>query len=338
MVFQSTSMDISFEILDVLFFSVLLIWVLVDIVRKRRSGREVYVRNGESVRERKGFALFTVLSNVVISVSYLGFGLYEYGNKGIVIWGVVCSCMTWVLATLVSVYCKSRTFNEGKTWPFVLIFWWVFSGILHLISSSLFVISHLKSIELPDFLPRANLVDMASLPLSIFLCFNALSYVKNHSDLEHPLLEKEDKNPSHDEDGAFSNAGIWSKVTFQWLNPLFKMGRTQKIELPHIPSVSESEKAENAFMLLEESLRKQKFEDLFLAKAIIRAIWKSLAINAIFAGSFSILDCISFVSNFCSAQVLKLLVQYFYRTKYCSILYWSFSYHKFCKLFVGKAG
>ncbi|PON64774.1 ATP-binding cassette containing protein [Parasponia andersonii] len=277
-------MDNWFEIVDVVFFLVLLVWVLVDIVRER-GGTRGYVRNrGSVVRECRGFALFTVISNAIISVSYLGFGLYGYWNKGVVIWRVVFSSMTWVLATLVAVHCKCRNFNGGKTWPWVLILWWVVSTVLDLLCVSIYILSHLKSIELPYVLPRANLVDLSSLPLSISLCFNAFSCVKSHSDLEHPLLEKEDENPSQDGDSAFSNAGIWSKVTFQWLNPLFRAGRTQKLELPHIPSVSESEKAENASMLLEESLRKQKFEDPSLAKAILRAIWKSLAINAVFAG------------------------------------------------------
>ncbi|KAM5568104.1 hypothetical protein ABKV19_015925 [Rosa sericea] len=36
--------------------------------------------------------------------------------------------------------------------------------------------------------------------------------------------------------------------------------------------------------MLEESFRKQKMEDSSLPKAIIRAVWKSLAVNAVFAG------------------------------------------------------
>uniref|UniRef100_A0A803PH73 ABC-type xenobiotic transporter n=1 Tax=Cannabis sativa TaxID=3483 RepID=A0A803PH73_CANSA len=282
-------MDISFEIIDAVFFLALLIWVLVDIVREWRNGSQSYVMGNRGVvREGGGFfGLVTVLLNAVISVSYLGFGVYEYCNKGIVIWRVVFSCVTWILATLVSFYCKSRTCNEGQPWPLVLIFWWFCSTILGFLSLTIYIITHLKSIELlpPHVIPSPNLVDMASLPLSILLCFNTVSFVKNHSYLKHPLLEKEEEIPCLDGDyAAYSNAGIWSKATFQWLNPLFKTGRTHKIELSHIPCISESEKAEHASLLLEESLRKQKFEDPSLAKAILRAIWNSLAINAVFAG------------------------------------------------------
>jgi len=51
---------------------------------------------------------------------------------------------------------------------------------------------------------------------------------------------------------AFSNSGIWSKVTFSWLNPLFRIGRNQLLELADVPLVPESETAEKAAELLEE--------------------------------------------------------------------------------------
>ncbi|CAN6727014.1 unnamed protein product [Malus baccata var. baccata] len=102
--------------------------------------------------------------------------------------------------------------------------------------------------------------------------------------LKHPLLEKEDEIPSQESD-TYTNAGIWSKVTFQWLNPLFKRGRIQKLELPHIPSVPPSEKAEYASCLLDELLTKQKMEDSSLPNSIMRAVRISLSVNGVFAGA-----------------------------------------------------
>ncbi|KAJ7945509.1 ABC transporter C family member 3 [Quillaja saponaria] len=101
------------------------------------------------------------------------------------------------------------------------------------------------------------------------------------NDLEESLLQK---NQLHSSEVCeeFINAGTWSHLTFQWLNPIFRRGRSQKIELSHIPSVPESEKAEKASLILEESLRK---ENINLPKAIIHAVGKSLSINAAFAVS-----------------------------------------------------
>ncbi|EXB82409.1 ABC transporter C family member 3 [Morus notabilis] len=280
-------MDISVEILDVVFFMALLTWVLVDIARDKRNNN-IRSQTYYNVRNHRCFSLFTVISNAVISVSYLGFAFIEYWNRGVLIWRALFSSTTWVLATLVSFHTKNKTCCS----PLVLILWWVFSTILGLFSLSIFIIAHFKpSHVIPDILPRANVIDLASFPLSLLLCLNALSHVKNHnddhnniSDFNDPLLEKEEEEEENDGNGDFSKAGIWSQATFQWLNPLFKIGRSQKLELPHIPCVPPSERSKNASTLLEDSLRKQKFEERSLAKAILRAVWKSLAINAVFAG------------------------------------------------------
>lgn len=138
----------------------------------------------------------------------------------------------------------------------------------------------------PNFLPKADIVDFASFPLLILLCFSGLLLSskgdeENTDDIEHPLLQKEKENvPKH----VFSSAGIWSKITFRWLNPVFEIGRSQKLELPHIPSVPSSETASVASSLIEESLRKQKTETPSLPGAVLLALWRPLAINGIFAG------------------------------------------------------
>ncbi|MED6118936.1 hypothetical protein PIB30_007441 [Stylosanthes scabra] len=86
-----------------------------------------------------------------------------------------------------------------------------------------------------------------------------------------------------DEDENFTNADIWSQLTYRWLNPIFRKGRVQKLELGHIPDVPHSKTAENASSILEESLRKQKLEEGSLTKAIASSVWKSLALNAVFS-------------------------------------------------------
>ncbi|KAL4638735.1 hypothetical protein ACB092_03G167700 [Castanea dentata] len=229
--------------------------------------------------------MITVLSNVIISIVYLDFGLYEYWNHRIITIKSVFLFMTWILATLVAVLSKNRTLSGNKRWPLILILWWVFSFIVDSVSLTIYTITHLKSIDFPSPFPEPNIVDFASFPFAILLCFNAFptSCTRKHSDIVEPLLQKENESSLGD-DGAFTNAGIWSQLTFQWLNPIFKRGRVQKLELPHIPPIPQSETAENASLLLEESLRKQKFEALSLPKALACAVWKPLFMNAALAG------------------------------------------------------
>ena len=276
---ESVIIDISLEILILTFAIAFLTWVLQNVWRQRREGD---INEHGPVRGCRVFTMITVLSNVIISIVYLDFGLYEYWNHRIITIKSVFLFMTWVLATLVAVLSKNRTLSGNKRWPLILVLWWVFSLIVDSVSLTIYTITHLKSIDFPSPFPEPNIVDFASFPFAILICFNAFptSCTRKHSDIVEPLLQKENESSLGD-DGAFTTAGIWSQLTFQWLNPIFKRGRVQKLELPHIPPIPQAETAENASLLLEESLRNASS----LPKAIASAIWKPLFMNAALAGT-----------------------------------------------------
>ncbi|XP_010556364.1 PREDICTED: ABC transporter C family member 5-like [Tarenaya hassleriana] len=103
-------------------------------------------------------------------------------------------------------------------------------------------------------------------------------------ELQRRLVEREEETHSSvGNDVTFAQASLWSWLAFQWLNPLFRQGRVRKLEFRHVPPVSRSESADNAPSSLEESLSKQRFEDLTLPFAIARTISHSRTLNAVFA-------------------------------------------------------
>ncbi|KAM7484114.1 hypothetical protein LguiA_000123 [Lonicera macranthoides] len=275
-------MDIAMISVNVAFFLLLKAWVLVDMWKQRKQGGDLQLQN--RARET-AFNKITLLANVIISISYLAFCCYTFRRLKIVSVESVTSLITWTLASVVTAYSLNR--NIDKRWPSVLVLWWVFSAFFGSLAVSLHIITLFKSTRFPYFLPKANLVHFTSLPLSILLCFNAVptnTSIKTHNDNQQPLLQECVEDISTHSGDAFSKAGIWSHVTFRWLNPLFKKGRTQKLELPDIPSIPQSETAAKAFSLLEESFLKQKTSASSLPNALVHAIWRPLAINAIFAG------------------------------------------------------
>lgn len=113
-------------------------------------------------------------------------------------------------------------------------------------------------------------------------------------ELEQPLLANE-----ADYDG-FSGAGIWSRLTFGWLSPLFEKGRAERLELSHVPRVPRSESAKASFGLLQESLRKRKAESSSFQRAVVHSVRRCLALNAIFAGTQKI--CIPLNRHFSSTS------------------------------------
>ncbi|KAI4384182.1 hypothetical protein MLD38_002369 [Melastoma candidum] len=75
---------------------------------------------------------------------------------------------------------------------------------------------------------------------------------------EQPLLGKEDKEAVECNMCGYDDAGFWSRLVFQWLNPLFRRGKKERLELAHVPDIPRSESAELASSSLEESIRKHK--------------------------------------------------------------------------------
>ncbi|KAM3358614.1 putative ABC transporter C family member 15 [Capsicum galapagoense] len=276
-------MDITLTLINMAFFLFLLICFLVDFF-KNNGGEEGFAET----RERRKSTLFTkitILVNFSIALSYLGFCLHEFWKLRTFVFEESISCvMTWSLASLVAAYSS----NREKRWPLLLIIWWVFSSIFDIIRVSLHLFNHGTNIftKAPHFLPKPNIIDFVSLPLSILLCFNALPAFspKKHSETEQPFLNKEVNKHVLKHDDAFSNAGIWSQITFRWLNPLFKTGHEEKLRVEHIPSIPHSETSNEASSLLEDALWKKKASTLSLPDGILHMIWRSLAYNAGFAG------------------------------------------------------
>lgn len=279
--------------MNVGFFLILLIWLLKDIWRRRRRGSEEsdLTEGGKIYKESTVFDKITVLVSFIISVSYLGYCFYEFWRVGTISIDSVLKFLTWGLETFVVVYSLNRrTLQEQRRrrkWPLVVVFWWVFSAIFDSFLFYIFLITEFQSKRVPKFVPKPNIVDLVSFPFSILLCFNVgfwdNSSAKERNDHEEPLLKEEEEEEV--ENDPFSIAGIWSKLTFMWLNPVFKKGRLEKLELHHLPSIPQSETADEAFSLLEESLRKQKMNRISLSDALLRTIWRPLAVNAAFAGN-----------------------------------------------------
>ncbi|XWS67375.1 hypothetical protein CRYUN_Cryun04dG0002000 [Craigia yunnanensis] len=105
-------------------------------------------------------------------------------------------------------------------------------------------------------------------------------------DFHRPLLNQDVDGLTFGD--AFTTAGIWDKLTFRWLNPLFSKGHKQKLKVSHVPPLPQSEMADRAYTLLEESLEKDQSKTPSVPKAVLSSVRTSLLLNAIFAGFFTI--------------------------------------------------
>ena len=267
-------------------FAVLLVWVLAEFVKQRRSHRQAAAAGGHGAlvsAQRRGGAPAHIVAfcNASTTLSHIGFLVLGVWNQQAVSLGLVFESASWFLATLLLLYCRHEGAAAGvvvvSDLPAVLLSWWFFSFL----SESLLV-----SLHLLHLFDSATVVDFASLPFCTVICLVVvamrLSRASHKEELDQPLLLGEDADDSSRD--RFSSSGWWSHLTFRWLNPIFAKGHKERLELEHIPSVPPSEKAEQSYALLQETLHKQKPEPMALRKAIICAVWTPLVGNAVFAG------------------------------------------------------
>lgn len=294
-VLGAVNLYIALELVNVVFGFVLVTWVLIYIRKQGRYGGggagDAEIIHSDRVLSKLRFSSMAILlCSVIISIVYVSFCVYRFWVHRIVDGDTVSWAVTWILASFISYYARNTIVEGGRSnWPLVLILWWVYFTIFCSLSVSSYLVFHLrKSKELPPLPLQANTVEIVSLPFSLMISLSVVvisctTKPTSSRHLNQPFLQKEVGSLCRDLDG-FDNAGFWSRLTFQWLNPLFCTGRKQKLELGHIPSVSQSERAEHASSLFEESLKKQKFGPCSLPKAISFAIWRSLVKNGVLAG------------------------------------------------------
>lgn len=263
-------------------FAILLVWILAEFAKRRKRRQEAAGHGHGAVvsAQRRGAALLqahiVAFCNASMTLLHIGFSVLGVWKQQVVSPGLVFESASWLLATLFLLYCKHEGAGVVSNWPVVLVSWWFFSFLSELLITSLHLFHLFNS---------ATVINFTSLPFCTIICLAvaAMRLSKaNWKELNQPLLEGEDTDDSSR--SRFSNSGWWSRLTFRWLNPVLEQGHKVRLELEHIPSVPQSETAEQSYAFLQETLHTQKPEPMQLRKTIICAVWTPLVRNAVFAG------------------------------------------------------
>ncbi|KAL9226300.1 hypothetical protein vseg_002130 [Gypsophila vaccaria] len=289
-VLERFPMYIGVEVANVVFCISFLTWVLVETLNHRsRSLRHIETSKSYGRNSIFFTKIITPLCSAIMCILYFCYPLYEsfWCNKTMS-FSSISSALTWVFATALVVYSRGRILSdEVDSWPIVLVFWWVYSLVYHMVLVAFYIVNTWTSMSLYNSdLPKAGFVDFLGCPVLMVLCFDVVLSVccrkkRCENELEESLLPPQVKGVSVEL--SFSNSGVWGKVTFSWLNPLFRVGRNQLLELSDIPPVPQSETAESASSLLEDSVRKKKTDGFSLPKAMFLIIWRSLLATAFLA-------------------------------------------------------
>lgn len=149
--------------------------------------------------------------------------------------------------------------------------WWAVSFILGTYIAILNVIDN-KQMTVSMVLSLASWV-----VYTLLLCASFTGKQKDFRSEEEPLLARSEENVT-----PFATAGVFSRVSFWWLNPLLSAGYRSPLEQEDIPRLCEADSAEENLVKFAQALRQQESQ-FSVFWALAACYWRPMAYNGVFA-------------------------------------------------------
>ncbi|KAL9386384.1 hypothetical protein Peur_019508 [Populus x canadensis] len=230
----------------------------------------------------------TVFNFISCLLSYF----YLYGN--VLSDGEIMTLLDSGLRTLswgaLVVYLRTQFFNSGENmFPLFLRVWWGFYLAISCYCFLVDVFIHHKhgSLEIEWYLVS----DAVSVLTGLFLCYVGFLRSDIQDVLEEPLLNDDSssinnlENRGGDTVTPFGNAGLFSILTFSWMNSLIAAGNRKILDLEDVPQLHGVDSVVGAFPVFKNELesdcgRATRFK---LAKALFLLVWKEILKTALLA-------------------------------------------------------
>ncbi|XP_007029920.2 PREDICTED: ABC transporter C family member 3 isoform X1 [Theobroma cacao] len=303
----------------VLLLSLLVLWV---VNRVNEAGGE---GSKERLRQRKVFwykqtlaCCFIVLAfNIVLCfLSY--FYWYRNGwseDKLVTLSDYAVKTLAWG-ATCIYLQCQFSKSGEQKKFPFLLRIWWVFYFSISCYCLVIDVVLDKKHVSFPSLYLVS---DVFSVVTGLFLCVVGL-FGRNEGEdtlLEEPLLNggssvgkgvELSKKKGGDAVTPYSNAGIFSILTFSWMGPLIAAGNEKTLDLEDVPQLDSSDSVVGALPNFRNRLESADSEGsgvttLKLVKALFFSAWKDIFWTALLAFMYT-------VASYVGPYIIGTFVQY----------------------------
>ncbi|KAK7279862.1 hypothetical protein RJT34_24921 [Clitoria ternatea] len=200
---------------------------------------------------------------------------------------------TWLLVGFMSF----RMRQLPKSWLVL------FSVVIFLVSSVLCVESLIYAINSRELSLKVAL-DILSFPGAILLLLSIYKESKyrekdseNNGSLYTPLKEESNVVDSTTYVTLFSKAGVFSRMSFCWLNPLMKRGREKTLQDEDIPKLGEEEQAESCYMQFIDQLNSQKQKEPSSQPSVFKTIIMCHKKEILISGLFALLKVITLSSG-----------------------------------------
>ncbi|KNA04991.1 hypothetical protein SOVF_194480 [Spinacia oleracea] len=244
-------------------------------------------------RQFSALQIISAVFNGCLGVIYIGFGIWvleENLRNGHFIspihWWVLFFIhgVTWLLVGL-TVSLKGEFFPKA---PFRILSILAFlcAGIFCSIALCSVIVNHER------LTAKVGLDILSFLGASLLLLCTYRGYeTDNGSTLYTPLNSEEDDRVSEDDSAAqvtpFAKAGLFSKMTFCWLNPLMKLGREKTLKEEDMPKLRDIDRAGYCYSQFLDQLSKNKKDESLSESSIlwtiVRCHWREILMSGFFA-------------------------------------------------------
>ncbi|KAL5549603.1 hypothetical protein UlMin_004834 [Ulmus minor] len=204
---------------------------------------------------------------------------------------------------LVSVYLFTRFTHSGESkLPLLLRVWWGFYFSVSCYSLVIDIVHYKKHVYLQIQSLVSNIVSVIS---GLFFIYVGFSEKKEGGDslLEEPLLncnagigndcEGRSKTKGDETETPYSNAGLFSILSFSWIGPLIALGKKKTLDLEDVPQLGANDSANGIFSSFRNELESDcgavnKVTTLKLAKGLLLSAWKEILLTAFAAFLYAI--------------------------------------------------
>ncbi|KAG4176950.1 hypothetical protein ERO13_A11G277000v2 [Gossypium hirsutum] len=299
----------------VLLLLLLILWVVSRVKKVSREGSKE--RQVLWYKQTLACCFVVSVSNVVLCLlSYFYWytnswsedklmSLIDYALKTLA-WGACATC----------VYMHCQFSNEQKRFPVVLRIWWAFYFSISCYCLVIGIVLFKKHVSFPS---QYLVSDVLSVVTGLFLCIVGF-FLRNEGEdtlLEEPLLNGDSsvtngvvlsKEKGRDTVTPYSNAGIFSILTFSWMGPLIAVGNKKPLDLEDVPQLDGHDSVIEAFPKFKNRLESADSEgngvtSLKLVKALFFSNWKDILWTALFAFMYT-------VASYVGPYLIDTFVQY----------------------------
>uniref|UniRef100_A0A0A0L7B7 ABC-type xenobiotic transporter n=2 Tax=Cucumis sativus TaxID=3659 RepID=A0A0A0L7B7_CUCSA len=280
-------------------FDVLLFILLVSNIVEKSMKR---VHMSYQIRNSSGLLILSAIFNGCVGLVYLGLGIWTLVEKlrkdhtalPLQLWlSTSFHGLTWLLlSSIVSLWSKQL---PRALLRLLSIAAFVFAGVVCALSLFDVVSSKIVSAKMIlDVLSVMGSVLLLLFSFGFFSCQESEESI-NGNGLYTLLIGEANESGKLDPVTPLAKAGLLSKISFWWMNPLMKTGKKKTLNIEDIPMMREADRAESCYLQFINQMNEHKRNDQSSQPSVPKVILLCHRRDILLSGFFALLK-ILFVS------------------------------------------